>query len=265
MRHPVRKLRDVAQIQPPIGLFMRLDDVQAVHADHRPRRIGKAYLVVDVAQPDRRLGARLDVAEPARLVATLPGGYRLLALEGIHEALNEPGLPFERDRVGLRIAVLERRRQEEPERHVAREDRDDELHAVALGHVAELGEAHEHSLVHAGPSGGRVGERQLVKRETRLFLVRKAVARSMYLDDGLEVAPSREHPKHGDTVRLQRGEVLFDALGPPVAPHPRGGLARPVVDAELEASVLEKRPTRGVRGKCAAGANRRDGQHYRVS
>ena len=166
--------------------------------------------------------------------------------------------------IALRISVFNGWRNEQPKRHMASENRNNKLHAVALGHVAELGEATKHLLVHARASGGRIGKRQLVKREARLAAIAVVRPCTVDFDDGLKVTPCGENSKDSHAMGLKDCKVLFDAFWPPVAPHPRGGLACPVIDAKLEPPVLEKRLAHGIRGKCAADANRRDGQHYHV-
>ena len=235
-RHPVRK--QGVHLGRPRAVGRQL---QAVDADDRPRRIGAADDVVDIALPE--LGALLarDVTENPRLVARLPRGDRPLALQARDEALQVARLPLERVGVGVRIQMDEGRGNVVAERHLPREQRHDEAKAMLLREVAELLKARDHPLVHARASARRVGKRLLAEEQARLADDVPLAGGQGDGHDRLEVRPVREDAQDGQAGFLERDEILFDFRRIPLRPHLRRRMARPVVRADRQLSGRKQR------------------------
>ena len=215
------------------------------HVDHGGAVRGKRVHAGDdgarrVLQPDGRgdgVHPHPELAlgrlpETVALVAEIPRRDGRMVAELAHHPPHEPDLPLDRLRVRDDIAAFERRRHEEAPAHPARHQADDELESMPPGRIAHPPEPRKHFGVDAvapdfqpvlpAPTPKRPGPAQQTSQR-------------------LEVRPQREDPQRREPVLLEGGELVLDAFRAPVAPHQHADVLRPVVAADEEPAVPEKR------------------------
>jgi len=188
---------------------------QAVHAgNHRPVWVGGADGVGDQGRPGVGRLRGWAMAHDVAFVAQAPrddGGKRF---EMIHEGRHEPDLPFQRQRVGVRVESLQWFRLELPPAHPAGQQHHRQLDIIRFREVAQCLEAPDHHRIQARPAD-QVRARRLFRKTNLPRPAELAIQHAQRL----KVRPQRKDPQGSQAVPGQQGQIRFDHPRVPTLPH----------------------------------------------
>ena len=150
---------------------------------------------------------------------------------------NIAGFPFQGDRIFIKIPSFQRAGNEEPPRHLPRQEADNQFEMILFRQIAEEFEPFHHPFVNPRKRGRIFRRVPAAVRFPDGKIFRKRQSGEL-----LKIVPGRKYPQKSESVFCKEGQILFDLLLLPVSPHPSGRLRCPVVDAKSQCSAFKHVP-----------------------
>jgi len=166
----------------------------------------------------------VQAGQAVYLIAQIPPYDGRHEMKTLYKIFYKPPLPFHYRGIGQNGSALKSRRCVQTERHMARNESNDQLQVILLGQIAENFKFFAGLFADACPSGRRIGKAVLT--HAKFVNLLGAVERLQ----GLKDRPKRKYTQMGDSIVGQNPEVFFYSFCVKVFPHIDGIFTSPIID-----------------------------------